>query len=110
MVVNVIKTFRPGIQAFLLEIHGFLTEAAPESRLTITADTATFNLLLDEIGLGYGVFFLDMFLEGLAAVTNFGAGAAFRPFFVAAPGLKVEVLGVLVPFPVVFAAEVFVAF
>jgi hypothetical protein len=51
--------------------------------------------------------FLEMLGECLATVANFGAGPAFRTFGVAAPGFEVEMLRVLVAFPVVFATEGF---
>lgn len=47
----------------------------------------------------------EVFLKGLTTITDFCAGGAGEVGDVASPGFEVEMLGVFVPLPVVFAAE-----
>tara|TARA_R110002060_G_scaffold2894_9_gene4699 strand:- start:1893 stop:2291 length:399 start_codon:yes stop_codon:yes gene_type:complete len=109
MVVNMIKPLRPSIQTFLLQINELLTETTPESSLTVAANPTAIKLLLDFFIFGDLVLLLEMVLEGLTTVANFGTSSSFGTFRVAAPGFQVEVLRVFVALPIIFAAEVFVA-
>lgn len=83
-------------------------EAAPEPRLSEPADAALVQLVVQPEGVADAVLRGEVRPKGLPAVAHLVADAAgqrrFEPF-VALPDLVLEVLAVLVPLPVVLAAE-----
>lgn len=109
MVVDVIEAFGPCFKALLLEINRFSTESAPEASLAVSSYAASLRFCLDDTFIFNVVVFLKVFLEGQTAIADFGARAFVRFEVGAAPDFEVEMLRVFVAFPVVFAAETFVA-
>jgi hypothetical protein len=109
VVVDVVEAFSPGIQPLLREINELGTEATPEARLTIAANVTVVDLGLYELIIRDVMVFLQMVLEALSAVTNLGAGTALKLLYIAAPRLEMKMLGVFMSFPIILAAECFVA-
>jgi len=87
MVVDVVETFGPCIEAFLLKFNELGTEATPESLLTIATNAALIKLHFYGVSIGDLMFPLKMFLESLSAIGCLGAGTTFEFFFIASPSL-----------------------
>lgn len=109
VVINMIKAFGPRIESFLLELNELGAEATPETRLAVTADATCFELVFDGILIRNLVLFAEMLLEGLLAITHFGAGSSFGSLLIASPCLQLEMLRIFVALPVILAAKGLVA-
>lgn len=111
----------PGVErrdvARIRDLDDVVAEAAPEARLAVPPDAAALELLVDARPLEL-VVHDEVVLERLAAVAHLvarlrgfvvvvGVGGQGQQLelLVALPRLVLEVLAVLVPFPVVLAAE-----
>ena len=106
-----IKSLVPRFQTPSDQDNDLLAEAAPKAALAIWSNAASFALLPDILIALDIMVFSEVDLERIATEEDFGAllDFAFMAEFMAAPGFNLVVLGILVAFPVVFAAKLFIA-
>jgi hypothetical protein len=109
VVIDMVESFSPGFHALLCEINELGAEATPETALTIATNATGFDLILQDLRIRNIMGFLQMLLKALSTVPYLGAGTAFDLLRIAEPRLEMEVLRVFVSFPIILAAESFVA-
>jgi hypothetical protein len=110
-VVDVIEAFVPRLEAPVLQCENRAAEPTPETRLSVSPDPVPLNAFF-HLPVVHPVLALEMFDEELLAVKQLCAFEAVRFVNIllgAAPALQQEVLGILVPFPIVLAAKGLVA-
>lgn len=112
MPIDVVEALIPSLHAPAVQLPDLKTESAPEATLSAAADTRELDLVLDLLFPERAVLLVEMFLERLEVPEDVSA----RPDEVmlatdaAPPHFGLEVLRVLVTFPIVLAAESFTAF
>lgn len=111
LVVHMIESFVPRFETLLLQCDDLHTEAAPELTLSVAAYASALELFLDGVIAHLRMVLFEMLrkfftaVEDLRAVTDLTAGIRL----VTPPAFELEMLRVLVTFPVVLAAEDLVA-
>jgi hypothetical protein len=109
VVINMIEALGPGVESPLLQVDKLVAEPTPEAGLTVATNATGIELGFQDNGIRDFVTFLQMLLEGQSAVTHLGTGAAFNFLCVTAPSLDMEMPRVFMSFPIILAAESFVA-
>jgi hypothetical protein len=97
------------MKSSLPQVDKPVAEPTPEAGLTVATNATGIELGLQDLGIRDNMTFPQMLFEGLSAVTHLGTGTAFYFLCVAAPSLEMEMLRVFVSFPIILAAESFVA-
>lgn len=107
LAIDMVKSFVPSFQTFVLECYNFLAKAAPEPTLAAPANAVFFALVPDNFILLNGVGIFQMSLKLFPAVEYLGAlvNLATRIWFMAAPCLNLVVTSILVSLPVIFASK-----
>jgi len=111
LVIHMVEPFIPRFKALPLQSDDPDTEPAPELALPVPAYSGPLSLFLDEVVAQLRMVLFEMLrelftvVEDLRALVDLTAGIRL----VASPAFELEVLGVLVTFPVVLAAEDLVA-
>lgn len=106
-VVHMIEAFVPRLEAFAVQLDDGHAEAAPELPLTVPTYLRPLRLRLNVIVAARRVVVFEMVdeffatVEDLRALVDLAAGIGLA----AAPAFELVVLRVLVPLPVVLAAE-----
>jgi hypothetical protein len=112
VIIDVVKAFAVRRPALASRFDRLLAETAPEARIKVAAHAALGEFLIEDGVVADVVVPLEMEFEGLSAVADL---AAFWLLWVvgqllgASPYFELEVLAVLVPLPIVLAAELLVA-
>lgn len=107
-VIDMVEPLIPSFLPSRLQFHNRFAEAAPEAALAVSSNAGFFALLANEVVVLQVVFLSDVALKGIPSVEEPSALVylARRTVFVTTPGLEsLIMLGVLVPFPVILAAE-----
>lgn len=111
LVVHMVEAFVPRFETLLLQCDDLHTEAAPELTLSVPAYPSPLELFLDGVIAHLQMVLFEMLrkiltaVADLRAVTDLTAGIRL----VTSPAFELEMLRVLVTFPVVLAAEDLVA-
>lgn len=111
LVVHMVESFVPRFETLLLQCDDLHTEAAPELTLSVAAYASALELFLDGVIAHLRMVLFEMLrklftaVEDLRAVTDLTAGIRL----VTPPAFELEMLRVLMTFPVVLAAEDLVA-
>lgn len=108
VVVDVVKALVPGGDALGREVDAAGAESAPELVLLVRAQVLPLHLLLHQSPVVNLVRVSQVSPERLGMIAHLGARPLAR-LFVALPRLELDVLGVLVTFPVVLAAKLLLA-
>lgn len=106
-VIDMVEAFIPGLEAFAVQFDDGHAEAAPELALPIATYLRPLRLCLDVIVAELRVVLFEMVDELFTTVEDLGAlvDLAARIGLGAPPAFELVVLRVLVPLPVVLAAE-----
>jgi hypothetical protein len=113
VIIDVVKPFAVRRAALASRFDRLLAETAPEARLKVAAHAAVGKFLVEDGVVAEVVVPLEMRFEGLSAVADLAAFWLLRAvghLLGASPDFELEVLAVLVPLPVVLAAELLVTF
>ena len=107
LVIDMTKPFFPCIQPFALEFDNLSTESTPEFTLSVPSDSVPLALSLDVFIVCNLVLFAEMSLELFTPVEYAGTPTNRTRFgnLMAAPGLDLVMLRILVAFPIVLAPK-----
>lgn len=106
IVVDMIKPLVPSLEALLVQLDNLLTEPTPKSRLPISPDLMSLELLTDIIFVVDFMPILEMRLKLFSPVKHFGTlFNLIGTIFMTSPCFDLVMLRILVSFPVTLAAK-----
>ena len=106
--VDMIETLIPSGISLALQANNVFAETTPELTLAIAPDPSLFGLLRHVV-FNHPMLIFEMLLEHLLSVEELGAADLIWPKKLATPSFQLKMLRILVPFPVVFGAEILLA-